>query len=239
MDQTVGNFVYNYSRYLYNSAFHEGQLFETQYVRKLMSMYKFTNPHTLFYDTVKCGVVTNDKTCQKTSVTKGAIKISGSRNSHDYSTHEGVKKFTKYVNMYDIRKSHCHDFNTLSEHRATHSKHVQGVHNVFHENRFEMLTDENVHSDGDSDCNDSIFVELNNKNACSTSKGMNVSTVSENAHKGKNVPYLSDKIFLSEIVVHQCENKTVKIKNMTKQVNCHELKCLVLQCMTNVPVRIP
>ena len=34
------------------------------------------------------------------------------------------------------------DFNTLCEHRATCSKHVHGVHNVFHENRFAVLTDE-------------------------------------------------------------------------------------------------
>ena len=43
-----------------------------------------------------------------------------------------------------------------------------------------------------------IIVEFNDENACSTSKEVNVSTVSENAHKGKNVPDLSDKMVLSE-----------------------------------------
>ena len=56
--------------------------------------------------------------------------------------------------------------------------HIQGIHNVIHENRFAVLTDENVHSDVDSDCNDSIFVELNGGNACSTSKGVNFNTLS-------------------------------------------------------------
>ena len=197
MGQAVGNFVYS-CRYVYNSAFHEGLLFEAQYVWKLMSMYKFTNPHTLFSDVVKCDIVTNDKTCQKTSVTKNGMKISGCRNSHVYSTHKGVKKFTKRVNMRDSGKSHCHDFNTVFEHKATPIKHIQGVHEVFHENRFAVLTDANVDSDVDSDCNDSILVELNGENVCSANKGVNVSTVSENAQKGKDVPYLSDKIVSSE-----------------------------------------
>ena len=42
-----------------------------------------------------------------------------------------------------------------------------------------------------------FFVELNGGNACSTSKGVNVNTVSENVHKGKNAPYLPDKTVLS------------------------------------------
>ena len=35
-----------------------------------------------------------------------------------------------------------------------------------------------------------ILVELNDESACPTSKSVNVNTVSENAHKGKNVPYI-------------------------------------------------
>ena len=105
-----------------------------------------------------------------------------------------MQEFKKCVNTHDSVKSHCHDFNIGLKHKATRSKHFQGVHNVFYENRFAVLTDENVHSDVDSDCNDSIFVELNGGNACSTSKGMSVSTVSQNAHKGKNAPYLPNKV---------------------------------------------
>ena len=37
-------------------------MFETKYVRKLMSMYILTNPHTLFSDVIKRGIVTNGKT---------------------------------------------------------------------------------------------------------------------------------------------------------------------------------
>ena len=108
-----------------------------------------------------------------------------------------MKELTKYVNTQDSGESHCHDFNIGLKHRKTRSKHIQGVHNVFHKNRFAVLTAENVHSDVDSDCKDSMFVELNGGNACSTGKGVNVNTVSQNAHKGKNAPYLPDKIVLS------------------------------------------
>ena len=118
MGQTVGNFVYS-SRYVYNSTFHESKLFETQHVRKLVSVYKFTKPHTLFSDVVKCGIVTNDRPCKEKSVTKGTIKKSSSRNSHGYGTHRGVKEFKKSVNMRDNGKTNCHDFNIDLKHRAT------------------------------------------------------------------------------------------------------------------------
>ena len=193
-----------------------------------MSMYKFTNSHTLFSYVVKRGIVTNNEACKKKSVTKSTVKKSSSRNSHGYGTHKGVKEFKRCVNTHDSGKLCCHDFNIDLKHRATHSKHIQGVHNVFHENRFAVLTDENVHSDVDSDCNDSIFVELNGGNVCSTSKGVNVNTVSQNAHKGKNAPYLEIRQPDQKPVVHPFKNKTGKITNMTKQAKVHELRCLAL-----------
>ena len=51
MEQTVENVVYH-NRYVYNSAFHEGQLFEAIYVKKLMLMYKLSNPHILHSENV-------------------------------------------------------------------------------------------------------------------------------------------------------------------------------------------
>ena len=45
-----------------------------KYVKKSMSMYKFTNPQTLFSDVVKRGIVTNDEGCKKKSVSKSTVE---------------------------------------------------------------------------------------------------------------------------------------------------------------------
>ena len=76
--------------------------------------------------------------------------------------------------------------------------------------------DENVHSDGDDDCNDSILVELNDENACPTSKSVTVHTVSENTHKGKNMSELPEKIALSKASHFPMPKQNSKNKKMTK-----------------------
>ena len=195
MGKSVGNFVYN-SRYVYNSNFHQSKLLETQYVRRLMSLYKFTNPQTLFSDVVKRGTVSNDKVYKNKSVIRSTTKKSDSKSSHGYGTPKSVQKCAKCVDPHNSIKSNGHGFNIGVKHRAIRSKQCQGVHSVFHENRFAVLTDENIHSDVDSDCNKSIFVELNDGNACSTSKGVSVNTVSHNAHEGKSDSYLPNKTVL-------------------------------------------
>ena len=196
MGKSVGNFVYN-SRYVYNSNFHERKSLETQHVRRLMLLYKFTNPQTLFSDVVKRSTVSNDKVYKNKSVTRSTVKKSDSKSSHGYGNPKAVQEFKKCVDTHNSIKSNGHGFNIGVKHKATRSKQCQGVHSVFHENRFAVLTDENVHSDVNSDCNNSIFVELNGGNACSTSKGVSVNTVSQNAHEGKSDSYLSNKTVLS------------------------------------------
>ena len=54
------------------------------------------------------------------------------------------------------------------------------VYTVFHEKRFSVLTNENVDSGSDVDCNDSILVEVS---ACATTKSMIVRTVVEMSMK--------------------------------------------------------
>ena len=85
MGKSVGNFVYN-SRYVYNSNFHESKLLETPYVRRLMSLYKFTNPQMLFSDVVKRGTVSNNKVYKDKSVIRSTTKKSDSKSSHGYGT---------------------------------------------------------------------------------------------------------------------------------------------------------
>ena len=129
----------------------------------------------LFSDVVKQGTVSNNKVYKDKSVIRSTAKKSDSKSSHGYGTPKSVQKC---VDTYNSIKSNGHGSNIGVKHRATCSKQCQGVHSVFHENRFAVLTDENIHSDVDSDCTNSIFVELNDGNACSTSKDVSVNTVS-------------------------------------------------------------
>ena len=190
--------VVHKSRCIYNSDFHDNHLFETQYVNGLMSVFKVTNPLISYSDIVKRGNVANAKKCRPETVTGNVVKLVSGKNSHVCGKHRGVKKSNQRDNTHNSVRTHCQDFNMGNmglQHRIQRSEQSEGVHNVVHKNRFAVLTEENVCTDVGNNSDDSVFVELND---ATNSKGVNVKTVSQNAHKGKNVSYSINKNVLFE-----------------------------------------
>ena len=195
MAQTVGEIVHK-SRCIYNSNFHDNHLFEMQYVNRLMSVYKVTKPLVSYSDIVKRGSIANAKKCKPQAVTGNVAKMVGGRNSQVYGKHRGVKELNQRDNTHTSVKTHCQDVNMgnmASHHTVKRSEQSRGVHNVVHANRFAVLTEANVCNGVENNSDDSVFVELNDAR---TSKGVNVETVSQNAHKGKNASYSINKTVL-------------------------------------------
>ena len=67
--------------YIYNFTFQDSRLLDAQYVRKLMSMYKLTNPCILFSGVVKINVTSEPKVCTNTAVCGSKAKITERRGS--------------------------------------------------------------------------------------------------------------------------------------------------------------
>ena len=161
-----------------------------------MSVYKVTKPLVSYSEIVKRGNVANAKKCKPEA--GNVAKVVGGKKSQVYGKHRGVKKLNQRDNTHKSVKAHCQDVNMGnmgSHHRMQRSEQSQGVHNVVHSNRFAVLTEANVCNDVENNSDDSVFVELND---ATTSKGVNVETVSQNVHKGKNASYSINKTVLFE-----------------------------------------